>query len=1464
VTPDPAPHVTPDPAPPASPGPAPQATPESSGTSSRPRTPVRVDLERAGELPRPGRHRWQPLRVGLLDLFHYDYQEFWFRDGRLLWRGNNGTGKSKVLALTLPFLLDGEASAHRVEPDGDVHKRMEWNLLLGGRYQERLGYTWIEFGRSDDDGTAHYLTAGIALKAADGRGVADRWFFVTDRRVGVDLPLVTATGTALSRDRLVEAVGDRGQVVRTAEHYRRLLDDRLFQLGADRYGALVDLLVQLRQPQLSKRPDPVLLSRALSEALPPLDPGLLADAAAGFHDLEQQRAELRSLVDTHADLQRFQARYIRYAGVAARRQSRELRGAHSAYEDTGRRLGEVRQQAEQAAAVRDEVAERVEQLRRRRVELEAEREQLRESPELRELDRLSTEAEAADRRSAEATRRAGGVRERHQRAAERADRVGSEAEAARRHRDDLVDAAGRTAAVAASETAHAHAVTAPGILDDPAVLRRALTAVADDRGAALDVVRRLAAEAEDAAGRHTAQLARLSGLEADRDAAADAYAGSRAAAEAEGEGYLGAWRDFAARTDAVAVPYPEEVGLPGWVVDLAGPDPAFAVLDDRVQAVRRGLAGADAAARARLAETAGRIEDLAVRRAELEAGIAQPPPSPGTRDDAARAGRPGAPLWRVVDVRERPRIPVTEDGRAGLEAALQASGLLDAWVTPEGRLLGPDDLDAALVPSPGGTGPEPEPGSADPAPGPASRTLDDLLQVVIDPDDPQAGALTEGTVRAVLRAVGVVDTVAGTVADTGTAADSADFGPAADRPGTAADRPGAAVVGLDGGYQLGLLRGRWTKPAAEHLGATARERARRARLAELEMALDAAEQDRAAAETELARVAAAETRLAEQLRARPVDQALRDAHARVAAARTEAERREAALYPARTAAEDARRAAEDARRTLTESATDLALPTEPDRQREVAEALGRYRAVAGELVAAAQRFRDRLADVDTWNVEREAAREALVEVVEEETRAGDEHRAAAARLRALQDRVGDTAGQLRERLDRAVAELAAVSAEQRSMQDRHTEAALALGQAQGQEQVLRDEQQERMRARDAAVLALRAFTVTGLLGVALPELDIPDPGAGWAADPAVRLARRIEAALAEVDDADPAWRRVQDDITRRFAELAESLSRHGHQAHADLREGRYVVSVVYSGRERGPGELIALLGAEIALRERELTSREQQVLEEHLVGDVASRLQELITDADALVGWMNAELAERPTSTGMRLRLVWKPDPDGPEGLAEARTHLLRQTSQLWSAEDRRVVRDFLQRQIQRMRLEDPEGTWTDHLRQALDYRAWHRFVIERFQDGTWRSAIGPASGGERVLTVSLPLFAAASAHYRSAHPDAPRLVLLDEAFAGVDDDSRAKALGLLTQFDLDVAMTSEREWGFYATVPGIATYQLVRHEGVDAVHVSVWEWDGAAPQQVTRPVVLPRAADPAAAPSGAGRDTVGAEEPLF
>jgi hypothetical protein len=45
--------------------------------------------------------------------------------------------------------------------------------------------------------------------------------------------------------------------------------------------------------------------------------------------------------------------------------------------------------------------------------------------------------------------------------------------------------------------------------------------------------------------------------------------------------------------------------------------------------------------------------------------------------------------------------------------------------------------------------------------------------------------------------------------------------------------------------------------------------------------------------------------------------------------------------------------------------------------------------------------------------------------------------------------------------------------------------------------------------------------------------------------------------------------------------------------------------------------------------------------------------------------------------------------------------------------------------------------------------------------------------------------------------------------------------------FDLDFMMTSEREWGCYQTLPGIAIYQLSTRPGIDAVGLTRWVWNG-------------------------------------
>jgi hypothetical protein len=48
--------------------------------------------------------------------------------------------------------------------------------------------------------------------------------------------------------------------------------------------------------------------------------------------------------------------------------------------------------------------------------------------------------------------------------------------------------------------------------------------------------------------------------------------------------------------------------------------------------------------------------------------------------------------------------------------------------------------------------------------------------------------------------------------------------------------------------------------------------------------------------------------------------------------------------------------------------------------------------------------------------------------------------------------------------------------------------------------------------------------------------------------------------------------------------------------------------------------------------------------------------------------------------------------------------------------------------------------------------------------------------------------------------------------------------------------MTSEREWGCYPQVPGLAIAQLTRRDGIDAVLVTPWRWDGRERTRHDRP----------------------------
>ena len=94
-------------------------------------------------------------------------------------------------------------------------------------------------------------------------------------------------------------------------------------------------------------------------------------------------------------------------------------------------------------------------------------------------------------------------------------------------------------------------------------------------------------------------------------------------------------------------------------------------------------------------------------------------------------------------------------------------------------------------------------------------------------------------------------------------------------------------------------------------------------------------------------------------------------------------------------------------------------------------------------------------------------------------------------------------------------------------------------------------------------------------------------------------------------------------------------------------------------------------------------------------------------------------------------------------------------------------------------------------------------------------------------MAMYIPLFAAVTSKLQSAKAMAPRIISLDEAFAGVDDANIRDMFRILTKLGLEYIINSQVLWGEYDTIPAIAIYELVSDPESKVVCVIKYVWNG-------------------------------------
>ncbi|MFL4906046.1 TIGR02680 family protein [Streptomyces sp. MMS24-I2-30] len=1323
--------------------------------------------------------RFVPTRAGIINLWDYRDEEFSFAGGWLVLRGPNGSGKTKALEVLFPFVLDGRIDPKRLNPFAAEDRTMKSNLLFRGQ-DSALGYVWIEFTHRE---TGEAVTCGIGLHAQRHRDTPARWHFVAEGRVGADFSLLTRDDRPMTKKQLAVELG-RDLIASTAD-YRAAVDQRLFGLGPERYEQLLTLILTLRRPQLAKNLDPARLSDTLTAGLRPLDDDLIAEAARSFDDMESVQRTLEGLAAADDATRAFLASYSTYLRVHARAAADRLTARRT---ETAERAAALSTATADLTAARERQAAAETRAESADASLAAQRarlDQLRSSAAYQAVEQLA-DLERLVRTCEQTARQASAERERRSAAAGRAR---AEAEHAARIAADLDAAVSRDAAAVAD---HAHTAGLPWTPADaePARLAERSAALAAARHEGVRAVR--AAQVAARGAEQTRDLARVSLDRAEEavSAAETEEAAVEAALESAREEHrsaLGQWTGTHGELLSE-----EGRGRLAEALELTGEAEAVTLAD----AFTEATAPAVLELRDTLAALRAQRADVERRRAETEAErdrIAAehddaPPPARGRTAD--RAPGDGVPLWQLVDFDQN----LTERQQADLEAALEASGLLDAMVTAEDTPVAAGHSEGYLR-------------AGAPVDGPS---LADLLS----PEAPETGdgIPTAARITAVLRSVAVTG-------DLGT---------------------GIPQVSPDGRYAAGVLVGAHTKEHAEYVGATARARRRAARiaacetlLAELRAQLD--ESGRAQARTDAALDAYAAARAALP-RTTAITQALR-----------ELDRAAAGLRATRDAADAAEGAYDEsvaacsvAERALLRTAAEHTIETGRPEQVDAVETATRAFETAVRELAARRRERAR------QNEAAEAAADRLTVAAEDEAAATDIERAArrrhaeeAAGLEALQEAVGAEAQEVMRQLRETEDGIDALVGEADTARSAQHTAIAGTAAAEARRTAAAEAGAVAAAEEKDTARSLRPYAARELLDILrCPQgLAWPAQEADWTGEalpPAVAAVH--EAILSATRDLTPTETSLKQSVTR-LTKALDDLQAQLAAAGQDYRpewDGSDGVILVRVADEEGPLP-VAAFAQKISAHRRDqaelLSESEQRILEDALLTRLAQQIHDRTVDARDLIRRMNTDMRRRTMSSGTTVGVSWLLDDHlddeqravcalldadaarlGPDGLARVRVHFAAQ--------------------IKTARARHRDQPYRELLAETLDYRRWRQFAFQlvrpdKSEERLTRARHSRLSGGEQSVSLHLPLFAAAHAMLNSAAPHAPRLLALDEAFAGVDDTGRGELMSLAAQFDLDLFMTGYDLWAAHASVSAAAHYDLA-HTAVDhTVSALLLVWDG-------------------------------------
>lgn len=1337
------------------------------------------------------RDRWKMNRLGLINIWFYDREVFEFEDGKLLLRGQNGSGKSITTQSFIPFILDGDRTPSRLDPFGSADRKMDY-YFLGDNKEESTGYLFLEFKKENEES---YRTIAIGQNARRGKGMTFWGFVILDnRRVEIDLKFYRESGDKIipyDRTEMKKVLGEDTPFTTSQREYKEWVNKYLFGFEkVEQYEQLLKFLIKIRSQKLSGVLKPTKIYEILNESLQVLSDDDLRPMVEAMEKMDSMQENLeglkRSLTNASAILREY-THYNRY--ILSKKADRYLE-ATSVFEKSYKKYEEYSKKVTQWEADLNEKKLLCQKLEAEETNLKNELEQLSD-PELENLDlKLQNAKSNLAKVSNNRVKKENQIQEKNEQILETERKIRdfkSELDyVCEKMNSDLQDLDVLQKELQADFHVCTKKYIEDGSEENRQLVQSKMTVLKENvqKGRFLLSKTKESQEAYEVAVNEENENTNMYELLLQKQ---DDFENAK---EAEQDHLMNAL--YAMRENVNWIPKKETIEQAAAVIEN------YQSNSDYIQfhsILRKDM---DACVQVKNEQLASVVsnekqirQSIHVKEAEYAEIQNQKEVEPERDADSERSrqllmneGIEAYPFYQTVDFSEH----LSEKEKAVLEQQLIKAGILDALVV------------------------------SDEAYQQIQRKYPNLLDVVLYMNDFGDSVYSD------------------LIADTSL---SASIQQATKRILSHFSlETGTLVLKHDGYFQHGLLEGRVNKEQSEFIGASARKRRK-------EMILQQILEEINTYKDQLSEVLKQKEKLYSELERVQKEfteipdftklNALLDEMHSLDIELDECRRKKEILEKKTRSLYDAFKSVE---RKMLEVCNLLPYTRDTEAYDDVLEDLDTYKETFHSLcmrmkdkesahsqIMIQEEYRDRaLEEIDILSFEKSDL---------ENTMHGYEEQ-----IRQIEDILNRP-----ETLERAskLKEIHQKQDENKQNLEKVKGNILLINHDLGESEEKSQELEEQVAKCRGALEKYELYLQEELdLGILMEKSE----------EPLLQRAKQA-AALAEenyksksnsemLNSLRDVFSRNMSDLTNYNARLDKYFAL---DSESDDERVRFVMTLVWLGKKLTLNEFVEQLQLTIASQEELISQKDRELFEDILSQTISKKLTEKIDESRTLIRQMSSLMRNMDTSMGLSFSLEWKPviAEENEMDVRELEKILIRDKALITAEDEERVAKHFrsiIKKEKERMELNGVPN-YMDLVRNALDYRKWYSFKMSYAKANEAKKELTNAafnrfSGGERAMAMYVPLLAAVNAQYQKAKlEDHPRLIAVDEAFAGVDEKNIASMFEMVEKFDFDYIMNSQALWGCYETVKHLKISELLRPLNAEFVTVINYVWDGKEKKMV-------------------------------